>query len=156
MRGQGVPIPSGRSYGLKRPAAWCDQPEAGGSLGRCFSKNPGGLAKWEGKGFAARILGSQSRIFGGGQVMAALKASDVIAVDVGVVAQVSVTTGAALEPEHGLTSFKCINAETGLEASASAKLSLTCIVNGSALAPPYRRNNYRCVTLRCQSCICYV
>jgi len=73
-------------------------------LSRCFRKNSDGLAWREGIGFAVEILGPQSGIFGGVQVMAALEAFNVMAVVVGVVVQVAVTPGTAFKPENGRTS----------------------------------------------------
>ena len=75
------------------------------------------------------------------QVVAALEAIDVIAVNVGVVVQVAVTPGTAFEPEHRETSLlvsAVVLTKSGrLSASTSAGPCLTVIVNCSLLATLY-------------------
>ena len=114
VKGEGVPIRSGRPYRRNWPTAWWELPWAEDFLGCCLNKNPGGLSKWEGVRFALRALGPQPGIFVGRQVMPALEAVDITAVGVGFVLQVTATPGTTLEPEHGLTSWGAATLNRGL------------------------------------------
>ncbi|MBT99023.1 MAG: hypothetical protein CL902_10410 [Dehalococcoidia bacterium] len=95
---------SGLPYGLGR-AARTDQGRAdnillGGNLGQNFD----GLILGQGVVLAKGAFIEEISFLDGCQVMTALEATDVIAVNISIFAQVSVTPGAALEPKHLVTS----------------------------------------------------